>query len=123
VRILKIAKIDTNNYLYHNPGIETLKSIKELGLSKNYSEIYPHGDTDVSDELPRLYFSDNPKMALGFGNTVSPTLLRVNKADLSNIKIVPRFQGNEIWYFGETIPPEKIEIRTRDGEWMPLLEA
>ncbi len=121
--IFKIAQIDTGNYFYHNPGTGTLQSIKKSGLSKEYSETYPHGDTDTPDEAPRLYFSDTPKMALAFGNTLSPTLLRVKKSDLNNIKIIPRFQGNEIWYFGDTIPPEKIEIRMKDGEWMPLLET
>jgi len=126
---VKLEVAEDDKYVYHNSSQRNIESITKEGLSKEYSEEYPHGVADVSDELKRVYFAESEKATEGFGGQMpsgelSSAMLRVKKSALKgNVKEQQMgLRGKETWYFGDTIPPQDIEI-FENGKWRQLAPA
>ena len=118
---MKIYRISSDdNYFYHGTPPQNIDSIREYGLSIDYSYEYPHGNQDIDDSEKRLYFSDLKHYYNQQFGGINRVNLRVKKEDIIPFaKTIHRFNGDEIWYFGPTISPEKIEIEI-NGAWLPL---
>ena len=113
-------------YLYHNSSARNLDSIKKEGLSNKYDGGYNHGNKDIPDEKPRIYFAEDIKRATSFGggsNTIPelrPLTFRVKKSVLGgDIYKAEKLSGGETWYFGKDIKPSDLEV-FENGKWKKL---
>ena len=122
------TKSTKDNYMYHNSTQKHFNSIKANGLIQPDFGDYPHGEDGVSDDTPRIYLSENPERALGFGGTINSRipelkslLLRIKKDVISGNLYKPKslYGTGEVWLFDKGIPPEYIEYYN-NSKWLPI---